>query len=279
MFGTTGTAQALAAVDAPVAVGAARIVVGGALLALIAAKLNALRPLWGHKRWVALAGVGVAVYQVAFFAAVERTGVAVGTVVAIGIGPIAAGATEWLLDGVRPTSRWAVATAIAAAGVAVLALGADAATVDLAGVALALTAGAGYGFYTVVAKRMLAKGCSATGVMAGAFGVGALLLVPVLAVSDLAWLSTPEGWGLALYLGVVPTAVAYILYARGLRTISAAETSTLTLAEPLTATLLGALVLDEHLGLASVAGMMLVGIAMLTLLAPALRRSPRVLTT
>lgn len=280
MFGTTGTAQALAAVDAPVAVGAARIVVGGLLLALLAYGQRVLRPLWRRQNagWVALAGVGVAVYQVAFFAAVERTGVAVGTVVAIGIGPIAAGAAEWLLDGVRPTTRWAIATAAAATGVAVLALGAAATSIDGFGVLLALTAGTGYGFYTVVAKRLLNRGCSPTAVMAGAFGTGAFMLIPILATADLAWLDTAHGWGLAVYLGVVPTALAYVLYARGLRHISAAETSTLTLAEPVTATLLGALLLDEHLGGPVIAGIFLVGVAMFILLAPALSRRRPVLT-
>ena len=82
--------------------------------------------------------------------------------------------------------------------------------------------------------------------MAGAFGLGAVLLLPVLALHH-DGLTQPGGIALALFLGIVPTALAYVLFARGLKQLSAAETATLTLAEPLTATLLGVIVLGETL--------------------------------
>ena len=50
---------------------------------------------------------------------------------------------------------------------------------------------------------------------------------------------------MALYLGAIPTALAYVLFARGLRHLTPGETATLTLAEPLTATGLGILVLER----------------------------------
>ena len=58
--------------------------------------------------------LAVAVYQLSFFAAVRLTGVAVGTVVAIGTGPAAAGALGRLVNGERLSARWAQATALAA---------------------------------------------------------------------------------------------------------------------------------------------------------------------
>jgi DME family drug/metabolite transporter len=75
---------------------------------------------------------------------------------------------------------------------------------------------------------------------------------------------------LALFLGIVPTALAYVLFARGLRRLSAAETSTLTLAEPLTAGLLGAAVLGERLTAVSGcgAGLVLAGLLVLAWRAP-----------
>ena len=48
-----------------------------------------------------------------------------------------------------------------------------------------------------------------------------------------------------LFLGVVPTAVAYVLFARGLRGLQASEAATITLAEPVTAAALGVFVLGE----------------------------------
>ena len=83
--------------------------------------------------------------------------------------------------------------------------------------------------------------------MAAAFGLAALALVPVLALDHPAALVGAGGLALAGFLGTVPTALAYVLFARGLRRLSAAETSTLTLAEPLTAGMLGAAVLGERL--------------------------------
>ena len=63
----------------------------------------------------------------------------------------------------------------------------------------------------------------------------ALLLAPVLVLAGGASCCDAGGLALALFLGVVPTALAYVLFARGLRRLSAGETATLTLAEPLTA--------------------------------------------
>jgi DME family drug/metabolite transporter len=259
LFGTTGTAQALADVGAPVAVGAARIAVGGCLLVLVALAAGALRGLGGAWRAVLLAGAGVAVYQLAFFAAVDVTGVAVGTIVAIGSAPVTTGLLEWAVEGTRPGRRWLLATALATAGIALLTLAsADDASVSGAGIALALAAGAGYAGYAVVAKRLLRLGHAPVGIMGAAFGTGALLLLPALALADTGELVSARGAALALYLGVLPTAVAYIAYARGLRHVSAAESTTLVLAEPLTATALGALVLDERVGFAAGAGAALV---------------------
>jgi DME family drug/metabolite transporter len=260
-FGTTGTAQALGPDGIPPAVvGAARIVVGGALLVLVAALAGRRRPRGG--RWargpVALAALGVASYQLAFFAAVADTGVAIGTVVALGSAPAITGALEWLVERRRPDARWFGATGLACAGVTLLVLesagAAGAAGVSAPGVALAVLAGASYATYTLAAKRMLEQGHAPEPVMAAAFGAGAVLLAPVLALGDTSVLWTADGLVLAAFLGVVPTALAYVLFARGLRSLSAAETSTLTLAEPLTAALLGMIVLAERPGAGALAG-------------------------
>jgi DME family drug/metabolite transporter len=136
-------------------------------------------------------------------------------------------------------------------------------------------AGAAYATYTLGAKRLLGDGHPPERVMGLTFGIAALALVPVLAVGAPAALFTPGGVALALFLGIVPTALAYVLFARGLRHLSAAETSTLTLAEPLTAGLLGALVLGEHLTGLSALGAGLVLAGLVGLARPARRRRAR----
>ena len=141
-FATTGTAQALGPSGTdPVGVGAARILVGGTLLVAVAlAGGNALKGRWAPGPVLA-AVAAVATYQLAFFAAVADTGVAVGTIVALGSAPTLAGLFEWLLDRRRPEPRWAVATALACAGVALLALAGGDASVSAPGIALAVVAG------------------------------------------------------------------------------------------------------------------------------------------
>jgi len=263
-FGTTGTAQAIGPTASPVAVGAARIVLGGALLVAIARTMQLRLPRFGAT--VAGIAVGVCVYQLSFFAAVKITGVAVGTVVAIGTGPAAAGVLGRMVNGERLTPRWAIATLAAAAGVALLA-GDGGATVDPAGIALAVVAGAGYATCTVLSKRLIAGGAAPEAVMAAGFGGAAVMLVPVLVLAGAGFLTTGAGLGLALYLGAIPTAVAYVLFSRGLRGLSSGETATLVLAEPLTAAALGVVALGEQPSVAAGAGaaLVLAGLAILAL--------------
>ena len=264
-FGTTGTAQALGPDASPATVGAVRLLVGAALLVAAALWRGTPRPgtgrgrdgaaaLWrgtpvvrGRHTPLVVMGAAIAAYQLCFFAAVAATGVAVGTVVALGSAPALAGLLARVADGAPLTRRWAAATALACAGVATLVLGAGGvATVDPVGVLLAVGAGASYAGYTVAAKRLLTRGESPESVMARGFGLGALLLLPVLVLGDTGWVASPGGLAMAVFLGAVPTALAYVLFARGLRRLDAGETATLTLAEPLTATALGIVVLDER---------------------------------
>jgi DME family drug/metabolite transporter len=271
LFGTTGTAQALGPNIDPLAVGSARIVVGAGLLALVAlaagrrsgspARLGA-----GDRRLVLLAGFFVAVYQASFFAAVADTGVAVGTVVALGSAPAFTGLFGRLFAGERLEARWFAATGLACAGVFLLTLGGGSGgEVSAPGIGLALAAGAGYAGYAVIGKHMLDRGGTPEGVMAAVFGTGALILLPVLAATPTGELFSAGGLALAAYLGAVTTTVAYILFAIGLRHIGASETATLTLAEPVTAMALGFAVLGERPGAVAVAGAALVlsGLALL----------------
>lgn len=269
LFGTTGTAQALGPDASPLVVGAARTAVGALCLVLVARALGATR----HRiPWptgaVAVAAAGIAGYQLTFFAAVADTGVAVGTVVAIGSAPALAGLLARLVDGTPLGARWAACTACATAGVVLLVLGGRAAQVSPPGVLLAIGAGASYAAYTVAAKRLLAAGHPPEQTMARAFSIAALLLAPVLATAGLSSpIFAPEGLLLALYLGAIPTALAYVLFARGLRRLTPGETATLTLAEPLTAAVLGAVILGERPGALAVAGaaLVLVGLVALSL--------------
>ncbi|ABG03167.1 protein of unknown function DUF6, transmembrane [Rubrobacter xylanophilus DSM 9941] len=254
LWGTTGTAQAFAPPGAdPLSVGAVRIIVGG--LALLA--VAALRGELAGQRWpplpVAVAACGIACYQPLFFAGVLETGVALGTIVAIGSAPVAAGAIGFVFRGERPGRRWAAATALAVLGCALLVGGGGGVSVEAGGILLALGAGFSYGVYATATKELLER-LPYTAVMGVAFGLGALLLSPVLLFAAPGWLADPRGAAVALELGLVATAAAYLLFARGLSAVPVSTAATLSLAEPLTAGLLGIAVLGERPGAASLAG-------------------------
>jgi DME family drug/metabolite transporter len=268
LFGTTGTAQALGPAGlSPLSVGAVRVVLGGAVLGLLALTLP--RPAARMSPTLVLgAGAAVAVYQLTFFEAVHRAGVAVGAVVAIGSGPVASGLLERAFGEDWPGRRWLAATALAIAGIVALSVGHSAHTpASASGIALALVSGMAYATYTVIAKRLLHAGGGPVQVMGAAFGVGSILLLPVLIIGGMGWLETTRGIELATYLAAGPTVLAYLLFARGLRRLTASETTTIVLAEPVTASILGVAVLHQPLGTMAIAGVALVvaGIGILAL--------------
>ena len=268
LFGTTGTAQALGPELEPLAVGTARIAIGAALLVLIALVSGRFQLGGADRRLILLSGACVTAYQATFFAAVDDTGVAVGTVVAIGSAPVFTGLLARTFAGEQLTRRWAGATALGCAGVCTLVLGSGSGgEVSLPGVGLALLAGAGYAGYAVAGKKLMDQGSTPEALMASVFTIGAVCLVPLLAFIPTGALLTGQGLALAFYLGALPTAAAYILFARGLERIGAGETATLTLAEPVTAAALGFAVLGERPGAAALAGaaLVLAGLALLAL--------------
>lgn len=277
-FATTGTAQELADAEASAtSVGAARIVVGGGILgvvALLAARSpGPVRPAHPSRLppWlvVAVGAAGVVAYQPFFFAGTAQNGVAVGTVVALGSAPVATGVLDALVRRQVPSPRWCVATVVALVGV-VLVSGlatSGGGAVDPAGVASSVAAGASYALYALAGKLLLDRGWTPSTSMGATFGVAAVASVPLLLATSTGWLTTPRGLALVLWLGLVTTTVAYLLFGWGLRRLEPTTVATLTLAEPLGATLLGLLVLDERLTpLASVGLVVLVlGLALLSL--------------
>ncbi len=248
LFGTSGTARALLAPESwPPGVAAVRLLIGAVGLLGFAWYCG----LFPHVRALAthpllwLSGVAVAGYQVAFFLGVEWTGVAVGTLVSLGLAPLMAGLLGWSIGEGAPGWPWAGVTAIAVLGLVLLTL-AGGATVDLRGVAAALGAGACYSVYTVFGTSLVRSGNDSTAVMAAAFTIGAVVISPMLlGAGD--WLATPGGVALALWLGLGATSVAYVLFGRGLRWLQPGHVATLNLIEPVVATVLGVLLLGESL--------------------------------
>ncbi|MEU1368471.1 EamA family transporter [Streptomyces sp. NPDC005803] len=206
-------------------------------------------------------GVGLTVFQTAYFAAVQATGLAVGTVVTLGAGPVLIAVGARLTMGERLGLGGLTAVAGALTGLAVLVLGGDAATVRPAGIALALLSAAGYAAITLLTRWLGRDGGGADplATSAWAFGIAAVVLLPLAAGEGL----VPQTGHavlvvtLLVYVAAIPTALAYALYFAGAAVVRAATVSVVMLLEPVSAAVIAVVVLREQLTPATVAGTLL----------------------
>jgi DME family drug/metabolite transporter len=277
LWGTTGTAASFmpASVD-PLAIGASTMVGGAVLLFLASARssLAALRDARA-RRWLLLGAVGVFVYPLAFYSAMDQAGVAIGNVVALGSGPVFAAILEWLFERRRLSVRWSIATGIAVVGIVLLSTGRheEAGRGDIAsGVLLGLVAGLAYALYTYASSRAIAAGHAGRSVMGSMFGLGAIALLPVLLVFGAPLLQSGATVGIAAYLAIGPMFVAYLLFGYGLTRLRSSVATTVTLIEPLVATVLAVAIVGERLEVGGWIGLALI-LAGVTVLITA--RQPR----
>ncbi|MDG9715769.1 DMT family transporter [Streptomyces sp. DH24] len=267
-WGTAGAAASLVYRTGdmgPVALSFWRCAAG--LVLLLAARLPRRRArtatagtLGRRARRAGITGVGLAVFQTAYFAAVEATGLAVATVVTLGAGPVLIALGARLTLGERLGRGGLAAVAGALAGLAVLVLGGGGTTVRPWGVLLALLSAAGYSAMTLVTRRWGRDGgADAAATSVGAFAVTSLCLLPF-ALAEGLFPHTDEParlvWLLA-YIAAVPTALAYGLYFAGAAVVRSATVSVIMLLEPVSAAVLAVVLLGEHLTAATLAGTLL----------------------
>lgn len=284
LWGTTGTAQSLGAGGlSPFWVGAAQLAVSslflGALLAVshwrlrgravqVGAPVQPLLPNPVHlglrPAWFLLASMGIGGYSIFFYEGVTLTGVAVGTAVAIGSGPIWAGLMQALVLRAPLSALWWAGTLVSVAGGAAMVMARGGATLSWSGLALCLLAGLSYAGYALINKRLVTH-LSPRVVNFYVFTGAASMAVPIALVQS----GLPQ-WSLAavlvvVYLGVVVSGLAHMLFSIGLRSISGPTGVTLSLIEPVAAFVLAVWVVGERqplqswLGLLAVlAGLMLV---------------------
>jgi drug/metabolite transporter, DME family len=206
---------------------------------------------------LALVGVGLAAYQLAYFAAVATAGVSIATLVALGLAPLLIAVGAALLGHGRPDRATLVALAVALTGLVLLvgiSAGADTGTTVVLGALMAVGSALGYAVVTLAGAGVPA-GIPVT--LAG-FAGGALLLTPVALVMGIRFTTEPGALAVLLYLGVVPSALAYTMFFAGLKTVPGAVASIVTLLEPLTATALATAFLGERLSPGALVGGVLV---------------------
>jgi DME family drug/metabolite transporter len=273
----------------PVAVSWWRFVGGVVLLALARrwfgprAAVRFPRRTW---RSVLVTGCGLALYQTAYYVAIDLAGLAVATVVTLGAGPvlIAVGARLTGTERLDGAGRTAVAGALL--GLALLVGAGTGAGTDnpaagvtgsgaawLAGVGFALLSAAGYAVVTLLTRR--GNGIARYDTALGGFGVGALLLAPLALTAG----ALPAGDGLPatvallLFLMAVPTALAYALFFAGLAVVRATTAAMVALVEPVTAAVLGVVLLNERLTPVAVSGAVIMLSTVLVLVRSERRRA------
>lgn len=264
LWGTGGLAGSLLASRAglhPVAVAAYRLLVGGALItsyAAVAGRLKAVPRTRAAAARVAAAGLLLAVFQAAYFAAVEATSVGLATLTTMVAIPVLVTIGSAALDRRLPTRRAAGSVAIAVGGLVLLlgsptGPGGDRAS----GAGLALIAALGFTVLTLDRRAPL-PGLERTAATGLGFLAGGVLLLPVGLLAGMELPSQVDVVGALVFLGLVPTAVAYTSYFAGLHRAGAAAGVVAVLLEPLTATLLAVLLGHERLGGAQILGAFLV---------------------
>jgi len=263
--GLTGSLLGRTAGLSAISVAAYRLTIGGVLIVAFLAATGRRQPA-GRAAWTRIAAVGLlaALYQGCYFTAVSLTSVPLATLVTIGTAPVI------VLGAERVTGHRAGKLAVAAAGLALIGLGllvglpsGFSQTAVLASAGMAVLAAAGFAAVTMIGSRPEAGVDDAT-VTGFGFTVGGLaLMLLAAALGGVGFRPEPAALGLLLALGTGPTAVAYTLYFRGLRTAAASTAALLTLLEPLTGTILSAFILGERLSAAGIAGAAILALAVI----------------
>ena len=138
-----------------------------------------------------------------------------------------------------------------------------------------LVATLSYALAGVYGRRFRGMGIPPVAVSTGQLTASALVMLPLVLLFESPWTGTapaPEAWAALIALALVSTSLAYILYFQLLASAGATNSLLVTFLIPITAILLGALLLGELLEPRHFAGMALIGMRKVTsseLVAPA----------
>lgn len=254
LWGTTGTAATFAPAVSPLAIGAAALGIGGLLQAAIAVPSlrRHHRALCGQARIVAVGALAVAIYPLAFYSSMHTAGVAIGSVVSLASAPLASGILERVVEGRRLSPWWTLAAGLGILGSVMVVLSSSESQAGksgamLLGLVLGLAAGSSYAVYSWASQRLMHAGIDRAASMGSVFGLGGLLLMPVLAMTGAPILDSAGNLAVAGYMALIPMFLGYVLFGHGLTAVPASTATTVTLTEPAIATLLAVLVVGERL--------------------------------
>jgi DME family drug/metabolite transporter len=203
-------------------------------------------------------GLLSAQFQGCYFVSISLTSVSLATLIAIGGTPVIVTIVEQA-TGRRALGRaGAVTMAMALTGLGLLVGlpgGGLSEAAVLAGAGLALLAAAGFATVTLAGPSLM-TGLDALTLNGFGFSLGGVVMLPLAAAfgGGLGFRPDLAAAGLLAALAAGPTAAAYLLYFRGLRSAPASTAALLSLIEPLAAAALAALVLGDRLSVTGLAG-------------------------
>ncbi|WET81820.1 EamA family transporter [Amycolatopsis sp. QT-25] len=252
LWGTGGLTGSLLASRAglhPLSVAAYRLLIGGVLAIGYLWFTGGLRGLprttSARRRLLAVGGL-FALFQTSYFVAVSSSSVSVATMTTIGSAPVLLTVATVVRTRKLPTRWTAVSLAGSLIGLALLQW-TPGEEVNAAGVLFALLAAAGFAALTLVTANRV-EGLDPLPTTAFGCLIGGAALTPAALWFGMAVPVQADVLALVVYFGVVPTALAYAAYFRGLEGAHPVLAALSALLEPLTAALLSTALLGERLG-------------------------------
>lgn len=274
LWGTAGTAQSFVrGATSPYWIGAFRLVIACFFFhllflyyrskekaAVISSDKIQDKPQERNIYWlcISIAGLCMGLYNLTFFAGIKATGIAIGTATTIGSAPIWAGIMQAVVMRKSPSKLWWLGTLCATAGGTWMVLSQSSSWhVDPVGLLVCLTAGFCYALYTLVSKRLVKIAAPLT-ITKHTFSIAIFIAVPVAwFIAGIPTINLTAGL-VILYLGIFTTGIAYLLYTKALKHISAATGVALSLIEPIVAFTLAITVARESVNLWAIIGLCLI---------------------
>ncbi|MFK8079118.1 MAG: DMT family transporter [Granulosicoccus sp.] len=282
LWGTTGTAQSFAPLTlSSYWVGTMRLLVSAIffILWLGLSDISIFKPSqFKSLPWflISAAALTMAIYNLAFFAGIRATSVAIGTAVALGSSPVWAGIIQAIGTRQIPARAWWLAVTVALSGLLVATLGSipSEAGISILGIGLCLLSGLSYAIYAIVTKQLVSK-ASASVTTTMVFTGAALFALPCAFVLAGSPIVNRADVAVMLWLGIIATGVAYLLFSLGLRFVSSATGVALALAEPIAAVILAIVIVGERPGPIALTGLAMVFIGLCLIVRSELESQPR----
>lgn len=230
--------------------------VGGIAQTLVAARgiVGFRTALWNQRRLLVIGALSIAIYPLAFYGAMRLAGVTVGTVITIGSAPLLSALIEYLLDRRNLTLQWSVGALVGLIGMGLISVAENLSQGEVVGgdsvplgVFLGLIGGLTYALYSWSARKMMLQGTRSSVAMGATFGLGGLLLMPVLIATGGPFLASWTNAAVGIYMAAVPMFLGYLSFGFGLARVEPSMATVITLLEPVVAAVLAVLIVGERL--------------------------------